>query len=72
MATKKDDLRKVKITKFDDGSGDYITNGYFHEWAKYPQNTENGTFQDTYAIIELEDGKVRNIRTNRLKFVDKF
>lgn len=72
MTTKKEDLRKVKITKHEDGSGDYITNGYFHEWAKYPQTTESGTFQDTYAIVELEDGKVRNIRANRLKFVDSF
>lgn len=72
MQTKKEDLRKIKITKYEDGSGDYVTNGYFHEWAKYPRETESGIFQDTSAIVELEDGTVRNFRANRLKFVDNF
>lgn len=70
---RKEDLRKVKISKYDDGSGDHVTNGYFHEWAKYPADTESGYFQDTYALVELEeDGVVKNIRANRLKFVERF
>jgi hypothetical protein len=72
MTTKKEDLRKVKITKYEDGYGDYVSNGYFHEWAKYPFTSESGTFQDTYAIVEMEDGTVKNLRANRLKFVDNF
>ena len=69
---RKEDLRKVKISQYTDGSGDYVTNGYFHEWAKYPHTSESGTVQDTYAIIEMEDGTVQNIIPIRLKFVVNF
>ncbi len=71
---KKEDLRKVKISKHHDGSGDHVTNGYFHEWATYPYISDSGTVvPETYAIIEIEkDGLVRNIQPNRLKFVDDF
>ena len=72
MTTKKQDLRKVKITRFDDGSGDHVINAYFHTWASYPKITDSVALQDTLAIVELEDGQVQNIRAMRLKFVDTF
>lgn len=72
MPTKKEDLRKVKITKYDDGTGEHVTNAYFHTWASYPIYTDSGALQDSLAIVELEDGIVQNVRANRLKFVDTF
>ena len=72
MATKKADLRKVKITKYDDGSGDYVTNGYFHQWVVQDSFTESGLKSNAYGLVELEDGKVRHYEPNRLKFVDTF
>ena len=65
-------LRKVKISRHEDGSGDFITNGYFHEWGKYPFVCDNGTIQITTAIIELENGQVKHFDANRLKFVEEF
>lgn len=69
----KDELRKVKITQYDDGSGGYTINGYFHEFGTKAYLQDNGgSFPFTYAIIELEDGIVEAVRPSRLKFVDSF
>jgi hypothetical protein len=73
MQTKKVDLRKVKISKYEDGSGSHDTNAFFHEWGLFPYHAESGTFQVTYAIVELEEsGDIKNYESNRLKFVDAF
>jgi hypothetical protein len=72
MQVNKEDLRKVKITKYDDGTGDYLKNGYFHRWAEFPYETEKGTVQNTLAIVELEDGSIRNYKSICLKFIDSF
>ena len=72
MPVRKEDLRKVKISKFPDGSGDHNTNGYFHEWGKFSEDGGNGLFQITLGIVELEEGIVKNYPSHRLKFVDNF
>jgi hypothetical protein len=72
MLIKKEDLRKVKISEYPDGSGDHITKGYFHEWAKYPYSENGSLVQDTAALIELENGKIGFYHPNRIIFIDKF
>lgn len=72
MNLKKEELRKVKIAKHSDGSGGYIINAYFHQFAQYPLFTDNGTFQNTSAIVELEDGTVKSIQPSNVKFVEEF
>jgi len=69
----RDELRKVKITKFEDGSGGHVVNGYFHQFGTNAYLLDNGSaFGVTYAIIELEDGRVGEIKPFRVKFVDSF
>lgn len=72
MANNREDLRKVKISKYDDGSGDHITNGYFHEWQVQDEYSESGIKRNSYAIVEHEDGKVKTYPPYRVKFVDSF
>ena len=69
---KNEELRKVKITKYEDGSGDHVTNGYFHKWIEETHEGESGLVKENYALIELEDGQVRGIRPFRIKFVESF
>ena len=67
----RENLRKVKLTKFDDGSGDHVIDGYFHRWGDRPTLKEDGdSYPTTYGIVELEDGTVKEIRAHRIKFVD--
>lgn len=69
---KKEELRLVKISKRDDGSGDHITNGYIHKWIEETYVISTGLMKDYYALIEMEDGQVKFIRPYRIKFVDNF
>lgn len=65
-------MRKVKISEYEDGSGNYTTNGYFHDWGKFAHVSDNGVFQVTLAIVELENGEIKIYNPNRLKFVNAF
>lgn len=68
-----DKLRKAKLTKFEDGSGDYTINCWFHQWGTTPIHTDNGgTITQTCGIIELEDGTVQKVQPNRIRFVNQF
>ena len=69
---KKEELRKVKISKYDNGSGDHITNGYFHKWIEESYVGEAGLMNENYALIEMEDGKIKGIKPYRIKFVENF
>jgi hypothetical protein len=69
---KKEELRKVKITQYDDGSGDYVTNGYFHKWIEERREGDTGIVCENYGLIELEDGIIKGFRPFRIKFVDSF
>lgn len=66
-------MRKVKYTKFDDGSGEHVNNAYFHQFGTFPYLTDDGgAFGATRAIVEQEDGKIIVINVNRLRFVENF
>jgi len=71
---KKDELRKIKITKFPDGSGGYIIDAYFHQWGTTNYQTEDGKdFPYTIGIIErAEDGRIEEVKPEIIKFVDSF
>ena len=69
----KTNLRKVKVSIHNDGSGSFNINGYFHEWGNTPVFSEqNGLFPKKVAIVELEDGFVNTYEPVRIKFVDEF
>jgi hypothetical protein len=68
----KNTLRKVKISKFDDGSGEYVTNGYFHTYGNRALATDDSTIAVMVAYVELESGEVKMYTPNRLKFVESF
>lgn len=42
--------------------------GIFHEWG-YSSNLDSGG-SDSTAIVELEDGTVKNVYCENIKFVD--
>lgn len=68
------ELRKVKLTQFDDGSGPHNINAYFHQWGTIPYPTDDGKdFGITVGIVELETGEARTVKpVKRIKFVDSF
>lgn len=72
MTIKKEDLRKVKVSKYDDGSGEHNINGYFHEWGLTIVYLDSKELQATCGIIELESGEVKMYSPKRLKFVEQF
>jgi len=43
------------------------TQGWFHQWGL--EACEGGP--DTYAIVELQDGTIKCISTDKIKFLDK-
>lgn len=73
MPVRKEDLRKVKITEYEDGSGGYSINGYFHEFGKYSHLTDKDeVFHNTLAIVELENGQLEKLDVSRIMFVERF
>jgi len=74
MIIKKEDLRKVKISKYDDGSGEHITNGYFHKWIEESEFSGQGELLNrNFGLVELADnGVISTFFPTRLKFVDNF
>jgi hypothetical protein len=66
-------LRKLKISKYPDGSGSFDINGYFHEWGNVSDFSEqNGKFPIKKGIVELEDGKIGVYDPWVIKFVEEF
>jgi len=67
------ELRKVKVTKNADGSGEFTINGYFHKWGDFVTYEDNQAFSQTAAVVELlEEGTVKAYPLNRIKFVESF
>ena len=72
MNMKKEELRKVKISKYEDGSGEHVTNGYFHKWIEETHDGDSGLIKENFALIEMEDGLIKGIKPYRIKFVENF
>jgi len=73
MTAKKEDLRKVTFTEYEDGSGKYVNCGYFHIWGTEAIPQDNGMdIPRTIAIVEMLNGKIQEIAPFRIKFVDEF
>lgn len=73
MTIKKEELRKIRINEYYDGSGKYLVKAYFHCWALVPQNiADGGVIAQTVAIIEGINGIVEKINPERIQFVDDF
>ena len=64
-------MRNAKLTKFDDGSGEYTINVKFHEWGTLPYHNDNETsFGITAGIVEFENGEIMMVSPKRIKFED--
>ena len=48
--------------------GDEVVKGYFHRYAVYQKNYTT----ITYALIELEDGQLKNFDPELVRFTDRF
>lgn len=53
--------------------------GKFHRWVERAEiippsafigGHNGGIVKDTFALVELEDGRVMECRTNRIRFID--
>lgn len=68
---KKEDLRKVKISKHSDGSGEKIRDGLFHEWTEIGWiGDDNRTVAVKHGLIELQDGTMKVVLPACIKFED--
>lgn len=45
--------------------------GYFHGWGKDLQEDEQGFHEQTIAIVEMEDGTIKEVFPTNIKFTDK-
>lgn len=62
-------LRKVYLTKFEDGTGPYDIQGLFHTWGTKAIYGERGeTLQISVGIVELDNGNVVLVEPSRIKF----
>lgn len=68
--SKRDELRKVMLSKYEDGSGDFNIPGYFHSIGTVIGHSNNDTYPLSVAIVELEDGKLVTVKIQRVQFVD--
>ena len=49
---------------------DYIHSGVFHAWGEETYEQDNGhNTQDSYAIVELPDGRIEHVRPDKIKFL---
>ncbi len=61
------------MKEYPDGSGGYTQNGYFHGFGTRAHLADDGRdIPVTYAIIELEDGRVKQVEPTIIIFVDDF
>ena len=44
---------------------------YFHEWSIECEELQDGIGQYPVAIVELQDGTVYTVETNKIKFIDR-
>lgn len=64
-----ENLRKAKITKHQDGSGEFATPVLFHKWGDKPLPLDNGLYvPNTVGIVELADGTIKEVYPNNIKF----
>lgn len=50
----------------------FNTYGFFHQWGSKVEETENGTFSQTVAIVELSDGTIQQVIPDNMMFVDPY
>ncbi len=68
---KREELRKVIVSGNESwGIGERF--GYFHGWASFARDGENGKDKWVSALVEFEDGKVDEVRPEAIKFVGAF
>lgn len=59
----KKNLRPVEVL-----DGDEVKRGYFHRYSVYQKNYT----MFTYALIELENGQLKNFDPELVQFTDRF
>lgn len=50
-------------------SKDYLGQGLFHQWASSYEEFENGAGNYTVALVELEDGTIKEVLPSNIKFI---
>lgn len=64
--------RPVSFTYFVSHKGEWINGkGTFIKWGADMDSSLGKPIQITFAVVEDEDGQVRRIREDQLKFTDK-
>ncbi|RLC30410.1 hypothetical protein DRH13_04360 [Candidatus Woesebacteria bacterium] len=61
--------RKVKIFKWDCGKKVKDSVGIFHQWGSDFEEWEKGTVIFSTAIVEMEDGTIRNVHCEMIQFI---
>lgn len=60
--------------KAKDGTGcwesDFTNAGIFHQWASQYEEFENGAVNFTVALVECEDGTIKEVLPSNLKFTE--
>ena len=49
---------------------EFDTFGYFHKWGVAPEYREDGYVSFNVALIETQDGTMREVRVDKVKFID--
>lgn len=52
-------------------SKDYTGTGLFHQWANACEEYSNGAGNYTVALVELEDGTIKEVLPFHVKFEEK-
>lgn len=63
------ELRKAKLSRHSDGSGEYVIEVTFHQFGDSPIPLDNGLYvPNTIAIVEHLDGRLEKVSIKRIKF----
>lgn len=52
-------------------SNEYTGTGLFHQWANACEEYSNGAGNYTVALVELEDGIIKEVLPSNIKFEEK-
>ncbi|MFZ1806383.1 MAG: hypothetical protein WAU36_04130 [Cyclobacteriaceae bacterium] len=70
MSIKRSELREIEYSPNQAPGG---KRGWFHRWSSEPFDSErSGYISKTYAIIEMEDGKIKTVEPGTIQFKDQF
>ena len=67
--------RKITVYKWERKEGKshvervFVSNGIFHQWGCDYDEFESGPGNYSTAIVEMPDGKVKNVRVELIEFV---